>query len=402
MSTTTTPSSPMADTQTDTGTEADTGPMSSSDRTNDRGDSPTGTGRRRRRAMGILGLAVVSVGLITAGVLLGPTLDRGDDTAVDPAADATEPLPTETVTRGDLTETADATGTVGHGTSWDLPIEAQGVVTTTPDKGTVIEPGQVLLHVGAKPVHLAEGSTPLYRTLDYRTPSSKRLTGDDVTQLQQFLIDAGHDDSGRMTADGVFGRSTERAVKAWQKEQGLEQTGSVDRSQLVFNPGPVRIKTAPRVGADFDRLEVTNATQEVVASFDTDERPFVPVGSQVSLEADSDTTVTGTVTEVESNIDESGSAKLAVTITPSSPLPGDIERVKVEATRVRASDVLIAPVRAVVALASGGYGLEVDTPSGPDLRRVELGAVVDDRAEISGDFAEGDEVNVPRSIGGDQ
>jgi len=358
----------------------------------------------RRRTLGALGLGLLVAGLIGGGVLLGPALGqdrRSDDATEQTTATDTPALPTEAITRGDLTETADAVGTVGHGTAWDAPIQAQGVVTDSPKRGQVIEPGQALIHVADQPVHLAEGSTPLYRELRYEASAKRRLKGDDVTQLQRFLLAKGFDDTGRLEIDGEFGRTTQRAVKAWQKDLGREQTGTVDRTQLIFSPGPVRVEKAPRVGADFDRLEVTDAAQEVTANFDRNERPFVPVGAEVSIEIDDDETTTGTVTEVTSEVGDDGTPKLSVTVEPHSPIPGEVERVTVEASRIRATDALNVSVRAVVALASGGYGLELATPAGPELRRVELGAVVDDRVEISGDVAEGDEVHVPRQVGGE-
>ncbi len=362
------------------------------------------TTRGRRRTLGVLGLGAVVAGLIGGGVLLGPALgqDRQSDDATEEGGTTDAPaLPTEAITRGDLTETADGVGTVGHGTAWDVPIQAQGVVTDSPERGDVIEPGQALIHVAGQPVHLAEGSTPLYRELRYESAASRRLKGDDVAQLQRFLLDLGFDDAGRLEADGEFGRTTQRAVKAWQKDLGREQTGRVDRTQLIFSPGPLRVETAPRVGADFDRLEVTDAAQEVTATFDRKERPFVPVGAEVGIEIDDDETTTGTVTDVASEVGDDGTTRLSVTIEPRSTIPGEVERVTVEASRVRATDALTVSVRAVVALASGGYGLEVATPAGPELRRVELGVVVDDRVEISGDIGEGDEVHVPRQVGGE-
>ena len=63
--------------------------------------------------------------------------------------------------------------------------------------------------------------------------------------------------------------------------------------------------------------------------------------------------------------------------------------------------MLLIPVRAILALAGGGYAVEVDGPSGPTLTRVELGALVDDVAEVSGDFNEGDMVVIPVDILGE-
>ena len=383
-------------------------------------------GRGLRRPLVLMALAAI-VALIGIGLVLGPatgtspstddstgsdsgTVDgtadpdgTGDpDGTADPDGQDRGPAPTATVTRGDLVQAEDETGQVGYGVSWTLPIRAEGVITDAPDKGSIVEPGQELVRLGDKPVHLAQGEVPLYRELRYESSAKRRLEGDDVSQLQRFLLDAGFDDSGRLEVDGEFGRSTERAVKAWQKEHGLEQSGRVDRTQLVFRPGPVRIAEDLRVGDDFSQLTVTEATQTVTADFDRDHRNFVPVGAEVALDPGGDDgTVTGVVTDVESTIDDSGDQKLRITITPDRPLPVGVERLTVEASREAATDVLIAPVRAVLALAGGGYALEVDTGSGTELRRIELGAVVDDLVEVTGDVAEGDDVVVPRQIGGE-
>ena len=58
---------------------------------------------------------------------------------------------------------------------------------------------------------------------DIRSGSS----GDHVSTLQQALNDLGHLEGG---VDGAFGPGTEGAVKAFQKSQGLAQTGVVDAS----------------------------------------------------------------------------------------------------------------------------------------------------------------------------
>jgi hypothetical protein len=61
-----------------------------------------------------------------------------------------------------------------------------------------------------------------------------------------------------------------------------------------------------------------------------------------------------------------------------------------------AGDVLAVPARALLALAEGGWAVELVGPGGTTaLVGVELGAVVDGMAEITGEVAEGDEVAVP-------
>jgi len=67
----------------------------------------------------------------------------------------------------------------------------------------------------------------------------------------------------------------------------------------------------------------------------------------------------------------------------------------VHSTIVEASDVLIVPVSALLAVAEGGFAVEVIDPSGTHLVRVDVGTVVDARAEISGDIDAGAHVVVP-------
>jgi peptidoglycan hydrolase-like protein with peptidoglycan-binding domain len=359
----------------------------------------------RAKLIGAGVVGAVVAGLLSAGLVLGPASGQETDSSTtDPETSETQARDYETVPveRGALTETKDAVGAIGHGDSWTAAIEPQGVVTKRHDKGTVVEHGEPLIWVGNKPVYLAEGDTPMYRNLTLQRDADKKyMNGDDVRQLQEFLIDQGFDDKERLEADGVFGIGTKRAVKAWQKENGLEQSGSVDRSQLLFTPTALRIESEARIGSNFMDLTVTSADQQITASFDPKNRGFVEEGATVELDLGSEQKGEGTISEITSTVGDDGSRRINVTIKPKTPIPSDVERVSVVVTRELASDVLLIPVRAILALAGGGYAVEVDGPSGPTLTRVELGALVDDVAEVSGDFNEGDMVVIPVDILGE-
>jgi hypothetical protein len=57
---------------------------------------------------------------------------------------------------------------------------------------------------------------------------------------------------------------------------------------------------------------------------------------------------------------------------------------------------LAVPVEALLALAEGGYAVErVKADGTTELVAVKLGAFADDKVEVSGDLAEGDQVVVP-------
>lgn len=359
----------------------------------------SGTNRRKLIGAGLLGAVVA--GLLGAGVVLGPASGQENTSTDQATTEAAPERQTTPIERGSLSETKEGVGSIGHGDSWSAAIEPQGVVTKTHPTGTTVQHGEPLIWVGNRPVHLAEGDTPMYRTLTFQRGADKKyMNGEDVRQLQEFLIAAGFDDKERLEADGIFGIGTKRAVKAWQKENGLEQTGSIDRSQLMFHPTDLRIESEPQIGANFNELTVTGAEQKVTASFDTKSRGFLSEGATVSLDMGDAGIIDGTITEVESKVSQEGSRSLSVSIRPNSPIPSDVERVTITVTREVASDVLLIPVRAILALAGGGYAVELDGPSGPTLTRVELGEVVDDVAEISGEFAEGDDVVIPVDIFG--
>ena len=54
--------------------------------------------------------------------------------------------------------------------------------------------------------------------------------GEAVLELQQVLNDMGYDVG---TPDGDFGKKTEKALKAWQKDHGLLDTGVLDEASSV-------------------------------------------------------------------------------------------------------------------------------------------------------------------------
>jgi hypothetical protein len=77
---------------------------------------------------------------------------------------------------------------------------------------------------------------------------------------------------------------------------------------------------------------------------------------------------------------------------------GDLDQapVDVELESDRAAGVLAVPVDALLALADGGYALQVERPGGPELVAVEIGTFVGGLVEVTGDIEAGEMVLVPR------
>jgi hypothetical protein len=295
------------------------------------------------------------------------------------------------ITRGDLATQYDFTGEVSFGDEWSLPLAPGGVVTHNRPAGETVDFGTALIWVDDEPVVLAEGDVPMHRELAL---AGTRMTGADVAQLQQFLVSQGYDDEGRLEVDGEFGTTTRDAVKDWQVASGLPETGRVDGSQLVFSPTPLRIASDHRVGTSFDGLTVTEATPTVTTDTSTRDRSGLPVGGEVSIELSDGSVLPGVVSEQERVIEPDGSTIWRSTIDVDGTLGSDETSVLITSEVVEVADVLIVPVSALLAVANGGFAVEIDGASGSRLVPVEVGAVVDTLAEISGAVEAGDRVVV--------
>lgn len=133
--------------------------------------------------------------------------------------------------------------------SWGLEpladaLESGAITSVVVTSGAQVEANEVLFTVDLRPTVIGVGAVPSFRDL------SEGMKGADVKQLQQLLIESGYLRAGR--ADGTFGPVTTTAVKAWQKALGVEQTGAVLSTDVVYAPTlPARVTLADstRVGA---------------------------------------------------------------------------------------------------------------------------------------------------------
>lgn len=114
-----------------------------------------------------------------------------------------------------------------------------GVITTLnlPGDG-LLASGDIVYTLDLMPVVAIDGQIPAFRSLSLGT------SGDDVTQLQDYLKSERflQDD-----ADGVYGASTEDAVRTWQAANGMARDGVVDLGEIVFAPLPARAYLADQI-----------------------------------------------------------------------------------------------------------------------------------------------------------
>ena len=313
---------------------------------------------------------------------------------------------TAAVTRRDLRATEAVDGTLGYGETRLLANQRQGTVTALPEEGSVVTRGRSLYRVDGKPVPLLYGRLPAWRALSVGVDD-----GPDVRQLEQNLVALGYDPDRAVTVDSHFTWATRAAVRRWQEALGLEETGSVQPGDAVWQPGPVRVASRKAAVGDSARpgspvLEVTDTTRQVTIDLDASRQPYVHTGDRVDLELPGGRTTTGRVASVGKVAtvpagDGTGEGDPTVELVVSLDHPkatGRLDQAPVDAsitTEVR-KGVLAVPVSALLALAEGGYAVEVERDGHRQLVGVETGLFADGQVEVEGQgLRAGDRVVVP-------
>ena len=243
--------------------------------------------------------------------------------------------------------------------------------------GPPIEPGQPLYRVDNCPIVLMIGSTPAYRAF-----GPGMTDGPDVAQLESNLITLGDAHGLFSTPSGHFSTLTDDAVKRWQTANGYTADGHIPLGTIVFLPTAVLGRGTDRGLRASRPLRETPPTRSrrrrlVYVPLNPD-LPTVSVGEPVPIVLPTNAQTPGRVTAVgppppnlaSSSSSSSGSGTggssssttTVLTVTPQDPAAtgtGDGVGVQVSLTIQRARDVLAVPVSALLALAGGGYGVEI-------------------------------------------
>jgi peptidoglycan hydrolase-like protein with peptidoglycan-binding domain len=367
--------------------------------------------RSRWRTFGQLLISVVLVGAVGGAVVIA-LRSRQVQAPLSEAA----PLATAKVVRTTLTETEDVTGTLGYGEPRPLPNRLSGTVTSVAAEGSVVEPGQVAYTIDSAPVVLMRGPTPAYRAL------APTAVGADVRQFEENLAALGYQG---FTVDDRYTEPTARAVRRWQRDLHLPETGTVELGRVVFVTEPVRVARveagAGEVAAQEEPvLEYTSVARTVTADVDVTKRRLVCRDCPVVVTLPDRTEVAGTVAAVGTVASEGGqpaesdsaprqqppgdgaaTATVPVTIAVADQAAlGELDGAPVQVRLVsqRRENVLAVPVAALLALREGGYGVQVVEKGGTRLVAVETGAFAGGLVELVGsELAEGTEVGVARS-----
>ncbi len=354
-----------------------------------------------RRATGIV--AIVAL-LVVLGVGGWWAIDRfSEDEADESPREEVELIAVE-VRRADIIDTETLTGTLRYAEPGAITTRLAGTVTDVPDVGLMLRRGEVAFEIDGEPVVIMWGDRPAWRPL-----LESAADGSDVRQLEANLVLAGFD-SDDLEVDEEFDEATTTAVEEWQADLGVEETGVVDLGRVIFIPRELRIAdvlvdVGAAVGPGTPILATSARNQEVQLLLDADRQDLLDVGDPVGLELPDESTTTGVVFEISDvvqTIVEATNTRRVFEVRirlddPSAAAGLDEAPVDVDIVSEEASDVLVVPVNALLALAEGGYAIEVVEPGG-DSRfvQVEIGKFADGLVAVTGAISEGDQVLVPR------
>ena len=296
---------------------------------------------------------------------------------VGEAADTSDPKAPKaslaTAEQRDLTRSETFDGRVGHGTETPLKLTGNGVITHLPAVGDVIRFGHELAEVDGEPVLLLEGERPAWRELG---PDTGR--DEDVRQLEAVLVAMGFADPAKVVVDNTWTPSTTAAVKAMQALNGMPIDGRLSLGEFVFSPEVIRIAdVGGHLGDDAGAagLQTTGLDQSVLATVKSSKIDLIELGARVTLEMPTGETIDGTIAKIEAAVvADDGSVTFPVDITTGALGVDDGTTVEVDVDVVSAADAIAVPAEALLALAEGGYAVEV-----PD-RQVSMrdGLIIDD------------------------
>jgi hypothetical protein len=294
------------------------------------------------------------------------------------------------------------------------------VIAQLSPTGTSVVTGTVLFANDNLPVVAIEGdpSTIPALTRDLAIGSS---AGADIKVLERMLVEGGFDPSGSVLVDDSFDSATAEAVLKWW--QSFDPAISVDPALLIvpagsfvvvpagLSVGTAAVADGTTITGDRPVLTLTSPARVVTTSAPIDDTTFA-LGATIDVEFPDGTIEPGVVVAV-GNIATNSGGQPGATPTVSidihvDTIPDSVQSfVSVPVTlRVVAESVpqaFVVPVSALVALAEGGYALEVidaaataAAPARTHLIAVETGLFADGFVVVTGDaVAAGLDVVVP-------
>ena len=309
-----------------------------------------------------------------------------------PASTAASSAPaTTTVARGTLVDVQTFPGQLAYGPELLAESRLSGTVTAIPDVGTTIDRGRALFRIDDKPVILMYGSIPAYRTLTAGHAGHPATSGADVREFETNLAALGYTGFSVGTA---YSASVAAAVRHWQRDVGVAQTGDVELGRVYYTSGPIRVarqKLTPGAVAGGPILSYTSTSRLVTATLQAHNQALATLGAHVTIALANGKDVDGTVISVGTPSDDQTAADQEPTLDVVASLddPTAVDGLDDGPARVsfvaqERKNVLYVPVGALLALAEGGYGLQIIDGDRTRIVAVTTGLFAAGNVEITG------------------
>ncbi len=377
----------------------------------------------RRRVLTYVAATLVMAGAAaTVAWRLTRHADEPQRSAPAPSVALTE------VSRRDISTSESLPGKVGFGAVRPVSGGRDGIVTWLPAPGVTIRRGEQLFRVNDEPVPLFYGAIPLYRTLSkpgtvgrdvrivannlqalgYRigrqprtgerirvpippphpvgekaaaAPAAKTASAPVAPSFRSVTVGAG---------EGAYTDALIRAVKRWQRDQGVPANGRIAAADAVVLTGAVRVSAVSAlVGAPASGplLQVSTTAKVVSVTAEAAQAATIDKGDHVTITLPDDTKLSGRVSSVGAVPQESGSGEepgytVAVALDDAKALTKLTGEMQVEFVAETHEDVLTVPVEALLALSEGGYAVQLQDGR---LIPVRTGLYAKGFVEISGD-----------------
>jgi hypothetical protein len=371
----------------------------------DAGAVPPQGPRPRRGGRGrVAAVAVVAVVAVGAGIVIADPFSAKPKSG---SVDSSAPTGLAKVTQGTLSARTLQSGTLGYAGDDSVISKVSGTATELPSPGQVIDQGQPLYKVDGKPVIFLQGAyVPVYRE------PSRGMKGSDVKQLNADLVALGYASKSDLDpGSSYFSWATYYALEKLQHAVGLTETGDLPLGQAVFLPAAhvrvikVNMVRGGSVMTGGVVMEVSSSARQVTVSLDANSQSTVAVGDKVTITMPDGTTTPGVVSSVgKVAMKSTTGTTVEVLIRPLKPqVTGKLDQapVQVSITTESAQNVLSVPVNALLALAGGGYAVEVVDPGGAHRLVAVTTGLFDDSAgtvQVSGAGLQvGQNVVVPAS-----
>jgi peptidoglycan hydrolase-like protein with peptidoglycan-binding domain len=272
----------------------------------------------------------------------------------------------------------------------------------------MVKRGDPLFKVDERPVVALYGSIPMYRAMRVGAE------GADVLQLETNLTELGYPG---LTVDHTYTSATAEAVRTWQSDLGLPDSGTIEPSQVVFTPGAVRIaEHMARVGDTIGgpALTYTGTTKLVTVDLEVADQALAAGGRTVAVTVPGVGAVEGEISRVGTVVtapedasaapggtsSAASGARIEVTVTiDDQKALGSLDAAPVDVDFVseKRKNVLAVPVAALLALTDGGFGLEIVDGDTTRVVAVKTGMFAAGLVEVSGvGIAEGMTVGVAK------